>query len=428
MLGVLLAAAWGGPAAAQIVVPIDRIVAVVGDRPILSTEVEERVLAAQTAGEKVPTDSAGRVAYRRALILHMVNEELEVQQALHDTTIKVTEQEVLDQVEQTVKRIHSQVTDPNEFQRQLHLAGFGTVEEWRRKLTEDQRRQTLQTRLLESLRQNDKLKPIPPTDAQMREYWELHKAELPKRPANVSFRQIVIHPVPDSASLATARQLADSLLAALRAGADFATLAHKFSADSASAAQGGELGWFRRGVMVKPFEDAAFRLRPGDLSAVVATQFGFHIIQVERVQPAELLARHILIAPTISAAQITLARQLADSVAAAWKRGSNFDSLARLADPDEPKLAENVQPSALPTEYQQLFAQDSTPGLKPVLVLGASTSKPKFAIVDVTGRQGEGEVVFEDVKDQVRTYLSQQLAEDHYVAQLRRATYVDIRY
>lgn len=416
------------PAAAQNVVPVDRIVAVVGDRPILSSDVEERLLAAQTGGEKVPTDSAGRMTFRRALLLRMVNEELEVQQAEHDTTIKVTEQEVQDQVEQTVKRVHSQVPDANEFQRQLHLAGFGTVEEWRRKLAEDQRRQTLQQRLLESLRQSDKLKPIPPTDAQMRDYWETHKADLPKRPANVSFRQIVIVPVPDSASLATARALADSLLTALRAGADFATLAHRFSADSASAAQGGELGWFRRGVMVKPFEDAAFRLRPGDLSPVVATQFGFHIIQVERVQPAELLARHILIAPVVTPAQVTLARHLADSVLAAWKSGSSFDSLARFSDPDEPKLAENVQPSALPSEYQQLFTQDSTLGLKPVLVLGAGTAKPRFAVVDVTARQAEGEVVFGDVKDQVRTFLSQQLAEEHYVSQLRRATYVDIRY
>src|SRR5262249_30418486 len=199
----------------------------------------------------------------------MINEELEVQQALRDTTIKVTDQEVQDQVEQQVKRVRTQIPDPTEFLRQLHIAGFSSVEEWRRKMAEDQRRQILVSRLLENLKQNDKLRPIPPSDAQMRDFWSQHKGEVGKRPANVSYRQIVILPQPDSAARATALRLADSLLLALRGGADFPTLARKFSGDSGSAVQGGELGWFRRGVMVKPFEDAAFKLRPGDLSPVV---------------------------------------------------------------------------------------------------------------------------------------------------------------
>src|SRR5213595_4340887 len=299
---------WGTPAAAQGRAatdrPVDRIVAVVGTRPILASQVEEQIVLAQSQGQKVPEDSAGRDAARRQVLSQMVDEELLVQQAERDTTIKVTDQEVQDAVEQTVQNVRKQFTSTPEFQSQLRAAGFVSEEEWRRWLADQQRRAILQQRLIEALKQKGKLRPIPPSDAEMRAFWEANRAQQPKRPAAISFRQIVVVPKPDSAASARALQLAESLVVVLRAGANFGEVAKKYSADSASREQGGELGWFRRGPMVKQFEDVAFRLRPGTISDPVETEFGYHIIQVERVQPAEVLARHVLIAPDISTAQI----------------------------------------------------------------------------------------------------------------------------
>ncbi len=417
----------GGGLGGTRAVTLDRIVAVVGSKPILQSQVEELLVAAQAQGQAVPTDSAGRATLRKQILAQMVEDELLVQQAERDTTVKVTDQEVLDAVEQTVRGVRGNYASDSTFYAQLRLAGFASVEEWRRFLAEQQRRKIQRDRLLQLQREKGKLKPINPTEAQMRQFWDEQRATQPKRPATVSFRQIVVAPKPDSAARAYALQKAESIVVAMRAGGDFAAAARRFSDDSGSREMGGELGWFRRGVMVKPFEQVAFRMRPGEISDPVESNFGFHIIQVERVQPAEILARQILIAPPISAAQVALARNLADSIRAALARGASYDSLARLyADENETNLAPEVALTDLPQAYQQMLARDTTLGLKPVLTIG-SGRLTKFAALDVIKRQAEGELRFEDVKDAIRTRLSQDLMIRHYVDQLRHLTYVDVR-
>ncbi len=429
-LGTLLLAA-AAPAVAQResgAQVIDRIVAVVGTVPILWSKVEEQLVLERSQGAKIPDDSAGREAARRQLLNKMVDEELLVQQAQRDTSIKVTEQEVQEQVEKTVQNVHGQFTSSLDFQTQLRAAGFTSEEEWRRWLADNQRRAIQQQRLIEELKRNNKLRPIPPTEAQMRDFWDQNVAERPKQPALISFRQIVIAVKPDSAARGRARALAESLLVAVRHGANFAEVAKKFSADSASRVQGGELGWFRRGVMVKKFEDATFHLRPGEMSDVVETPFGYHIIQVERVQPAEVEARHILIQPAISAAQVALTRRLADSVHTALTAGASFDSLARrYADPDELRVVEALPAPELPASYPKTLATDSVRGLKPVFEVDSATPRAKFVVLEVTKWVPEGDLTFDEVRDRIRDTLAQQLAVQHYLSTLRRTTYIDIR-
>jgi peptidyl-prolyl cis-trans isomerase SurA len=426
VLGSTRAATQGRAATER---PVDRIVAVVGTKPILASQVEEQLVLAQSQGAKIPEDSAGREAARRQILSQMVDEELMVQQAERDTTIKVTDQEVQDAVEQTVQNVRKQFGSISEFQSQLRAAGFVSEEEWRRWLADQQRRSILQQRLVEELKQKGKLRPIPPSDGEMKDFWEANRAQQPKRPAAISFRQIVIVPKPDSAASARAEQLAESLVVALRQGANFAEVAKKYSVDSASREQGGELGWFRRGVMVKEFEDVAFRLRPGAISDVVRTEFGYHIIQVERVQPAEILARHILIQPAISSAQTAIAKTEADSVHDALAHGAPFDTLARTyADPNEPKLADGLPISQLPPDYTAVIGSDTVPGLKPVFEVGAGTARPRFVVFELTKRLPEGELSFDEVKDRIREALGQQLATKHYLDLLRRTTYVDVRF
>lgn len=428
---LLVAVAARVAAAQEGVNVLDRIVAVVGVRAILASELEEEFVQAQAQAQSrnapFPTDSAGRLALRRDILTQMVEQELLVQEAQRDTSIRVTEQEVQDAVEETVQNVRRGFTSEVEFQRQLRAAGFSSQEEWRRWLADNQRRQIYGQRLIESRRQSGKLRSITPTEQQMREVFEANRGSAQPRPPAVSFRQIVIAPQPDSAARQRARDKADSLFRVIQGGADFAELARQFSDDSGSRESGGELGWFRRGVMVKEFEQAAFSMRPGQTSPPIRTEFGFHLIRVDRTQPAEVFARHILIMPELSPPQIAAAQARADSVYAALRAGASFDSLARRhADPSEAKLAEDAPLPQLPPEYQAALG-DSARGLLPTFEIGAATPRPKFVVLEVTQRREAGPVRFEDVRDRIRQNLGQQLAIQHYLSQLRRTTYVDVR-
>jgi parvulin-like peptidyl-prolyl isomerase/uncharacterized Zn finger protein (UPF0148 family) len=107
------------------------------------------------------------------------------------------------------------------------------------------------------------------------------------------------------AKLAEVRGRADDVLRRVRSGEDFGELAKQFGGDGTKD-KGGDLGWFKRGAMVKAFEDAAFALQPGQVSDIVETEFGYHIIKVDErrmgkddagKEAEEVHARHILIKP-----------------------------------------------------------------------------------------------------------------------------------
>jgi peptidyl-prolyl cis-trans isomerase D len=125
------------------------------------------------------------------------------------------------------------------------------------------------------------------TEAQLAEYYERHKEEFHQE-AQVQARHI-LRKLPAEAGPENdekARSVIESVQQRIQAGEDFAALAREFSEDPASAEQGGNLGFFKRGEMVKPFEDVAFALQPGEMSGIVRTDFGYHLIKVEEVQQA----------------------------------------------------------------------------------------------------------------------------------------------
>jgi peptidyl-prolyl cis-trans isomerase D len=128
------------------------------------------------------------------------------------------------------------------------------------------------------------------SDEEVKKYYADHQAEFGTQEQREAAHILITVPTQASApEKAAARTKAEQILQQVKqTPAKFAELARKYSEDPGSASHGGDLGFFGRGMMVKPFEDAAFSLKPGEISGLVESEFGFHIIKLLSIKPAKL--------------------------------------------------------------------------------------------------------------------------------------------
>jgi peptidyl-prolyl cis-trans isomerase SurA len=409
---------------------VDRIVAIVGDSVIPLSRVEEELNVYRQQGGEIPTDPDQLHALRRDLLNGLIDQQLVLQAALRDTSIAVSEQQVQAAVDRAYREVRNQFSSELEFRRQLATSNFGTPEEYRRWLADQQRRELISNQLIQRMREEGDLTPLAPTEGELQEFYEANRAQQQRRPATISFRQIVVRVKPSAAALDSTRRLADSLVARLRDGADFAQLARRFSQDPGSRDQGGDLGWVRRGNFVPQFETVAFRMRPGQISDPVLTVFGYHIIEVQRTQPAEVQARHILIRPVLTPEDDAEARDAAEVVAQGLLDGEPFDSLARLYHDyagSEQALVEDYPRDQLPQNYQDAIAGAEVGDVIGPVKLDLGDGRPKYAVIRVEELRPEGEFSFEDLRDQMRNALAEQNAMRRLLDGLRAATYIEVR-
>src|SRR5688572_13351193 len=314
----------------------DGIVAIVGTHPILWSEVLEVIGQERSRGVRLPEDSAGAAEFAKNILTNLIDEQVLLQRATGDTSITVADADVAATVDRQVAQVRSQFPSDQEFLRQLRTAGFGTQDEYRKWMTEQARKSEMQRRLVQKYQQDGKMVRVAVSDQDVNEAYEREKARFPKRPPAVTFRQMVIATQASQQALDRARAKAESLLAEIRRGADFEQVARRESQDSASKELGGDLGWNRRGELVQEFEQMMFALAPGQVSPLVLTPYGFHIIKVERAKPAEVKARHILIKPEFTPEDTAKARARADSALQQWRAGVPYDTLSkRYHDRDE---------------------------------------------------------------------------------------------
>jgi peptidyl-prolyl cis-trans isomerase SurA len=402
---------------------VDRVVAVVGDTSLLLSDVQEEVAQMRAAGRPVPADAEGQAAMVRQIVQTRVNDLV----ALHAAKlagVTVGDDEVERTVDQEIREIRGRFPSQAAFNAALAQSGL-TQAEFRANRLEQTRSRIMVGRFI-SQRVGSAVRPVV-TDAEIQAAFEAQRAQLGTRPATVSFEQVIVEPVASDSAKAAARREAEQVVEELRKGGDFEVLARRFSDDPGSKERGGELGWFKQGQMVRPFEQVAFAMRPGDVSGIVETQFGYHIIKLEKARAGERQARHILIRPEVTDADRARSRERADSVLAAVRAGADMNALAeRYNTPADQRFAEDVPVDRLPAPYVPVM-QDAAAGsvLGPVQVEGGAHGV-NWVVLRLNERRAAGEYTLEEFREQVRESIQQQKIQQQVLEELLRSTYVRI--
>ena len=425
---VVFALALPNAVAAQ-VETLDRVAAVVGDSVLLLSEVQEEMMAwSAQQQQQLPEDPNLLAQLQTQILQSKVDELLIVQAAESDSTITVDPRQVETLVQRELTRIEQQIGGRLALERALQQDGL-TLVQYREVLARRFRRQGFIEQFVQKMRQD---RPAPTiTDDDVREFFEANRAQFDNRPAAVTFRQIVISPSASDTARARARATAEEVLRLARDGDDFEQLARRFSADPGSAQQGGDLGWFRRGDMVREFENAAYALRPGQISEIVESPFGFHVIKLERVRGGERSARHVLIRADVTAEDLARAEGVADSLAAGLRAGTlDWDSVAaEHHDESEQRRIGPFPVDQLPEPYASVLPTSASGAILDPMRLEAADGSPRFAIVSVTERTEAGSYDLGDVafRSQLREQLQQQRLLQEVVEELRDRAFVDIR-
>lgn len=318
MWSMLLVAACCAVASGQ---TLDRIVAVVDNEMILESE-----LNAQTQffimSNKLDPSTPG---LREQVLQSMINEKLILAKAIEDS-VTVTEDEVTQQLDAVIQqRIQSAGSE----QRLEELYGM-PISRIKREYRDEMKKNLLSQRLQQQRFGSAQIGRI-----EVEEFYKTYKDSLGDVPEEVELAHIFVKPKFDEAAKAETRKKLQSLIDSLKAGVKFEDLAPRHSQDPGSASQGGDLGFVRRGLFVKEFETAAFALKEQELSGIVETEFGLHVIQLLERRGDAVHPRHILLRIERTQAGDDSAKASLNTLRLRVLAGENFSELAQKFSEDK---------------------------------------------------------------------------------------------
>lgn len=299
---------------------VDKVVAVVGDNIILKSEVDQQYAQYISQGNKADENT------KCLFLQNMLSQKLLTQQAVLDS-ITVTDDDVDNEVNRRMRVMISRAGGQEKLEEFLGRSVIQYKDEIRKDIQEQLVAQKMQAKITEKVE-------VTPLEVQ-RYYDKFPKDSLPQFNTEVEVGEIITYPELNKKEKEFYKDKAEGLRLRIKGGESFSTLARLYSQDPGSAKEGGDLGFFDRQTMAKEFTSWAFKLKPGEISPVFETEFGFHFLEVTERRGEQVRARHILIIPENTPASLERIKVKIDSVYAKVKDGKLAFSTAASLNSDD---------------------------------------------------------------------------------------------
>jgi len=279
---------------------IDQIIGIVGKNIIMQSDIENQYNQYIAQGVIYDGDLKCKI------LEDLLFQKLLLNQAQLDS-VEVSEAEINDNLDRRIRYFVSQIGSEEKLE-EFYDKPIIEIKEEFKSLIKDQ--------MLVERMQNKITADVKVTPSEIRKFYNgIPKDSLPKIETKYIFKQLVIKPsISEKEKLAVKEKLR-GFKERIKNGTKFSTLAVMYSEDPGSAKKGGELGYVGRSDLVPEFAAVAFKLKsPGDISKIVESQYGFHIIQLIDRKGDKINVRHILIKPKVSFEELVKAKQEIDSI------------------------------------------------------------------------------------------------------------------
>ena len=280
-------------------VALDKVVAVVGNAIILKSDLEMQY--AQYLAQGNPADETLKCYFLQQLL----TQKLLSQQAIIDS-VTVTEEQVDDEINRRMRTMISRAGGQERLEQFLNRSLIQYKDEIRPDIREQLVANKMQGTISEKV-------SVSPDD--VKKYFErIPKDSLPSFNTEVEVGAVVLYPKLTKKEKEAYRDRVEALRLRIKGGEDFGTLSRLYSQDLGSATEGGDLGFMDRTMLVKEFAANAFKIKPGEMSQVFETEYGFHVLKVMERRGEQVRAQHILIKTEPTPASLERCKALADSV------------------------------------------------------------------------------------------------------------------
>ncbi len=395
----------------------DRIVAKVGREIILQSELDKQVMQMKNANmmKEGMTDTD--------VLDQMIETKLIILKA-KDLKLEADEFKIKSMAEKQMKEVQAQFKSEDEFRAELKKMGLSVLD--LKKYYEDM---LTEQSLKEQIINTEIKKKAVVTNAEVEQYYNENKAQIPNRPPLVQVGMIMKTIKAGEETKKNALLEINKIMDKLNRGEDFEALAKKNS-DDPSSKSGGDIGFFSKGMMVKSFEDASFALKPGQISKVVETRFGYHIIKMEEKKGDEIRVRHILKMVLPLEKDIDTQVSQMQGVLDDLKKGASFAEMAKKYSEDDSSAANGGVIGEFTDEnYPEMFKENLAK-----IGVGEYTElirqEDMIYIFTKTKMIPERQYEFNEIQDKIKEMVisrKQLTIYEQWIDNLKKEIYVEIK-